>query len=517
MGFLEDMIAKGKALRSKVIPTLPAYGDEHTAIQHDRFDTNDWAKIRGFVPTLDTNIKDLNQSHDYVEDFFEDQFNLLHQGDPLLRDKKDMDERFHPNHDLADRFKDMPEIQALQLSTRYDEYATAMAMLSMQDSYREAYEQAAEAREAAKKAAEEREKLQELLDQLGKAISDAESGKGDGQDIQDLIDAIEEQFGITVEMVEAAQDAADGAASQGALIMRAGAKEAQKEIEAEQQAAKAFGVEDGVLQKLDFEERRQLSERLSRLHEYAKLIGAAMNVESGEARKRIIHAPDEVAGVELGDDLLKVTSGELLNLADPVLELDFFRRMASHELQIYQLRGVEKMGKGPIVCVVDESGSMHGSGDQWSKAIVIALMMRCKRDKRDFTYIGFSSQNQTWRKDFPQGQHTLDDLIELVEHFFGGGTYYERPLGEALDIIEEAHDEGRSKPDILFVTDDAYCDLDPEFVERWSKVKAKTSLKCYGVLIGAPSSGALDAVSDNVRSIEDLSTVENMRDVFRMV
>jgi uncharacterized protein with von Willebrand factor type A (vWA) domain len=144
-------------------------------------------------------------------------------------------------------------------------------------------------------------------------------------------------------------------------------------------------------------------------------------------------------------------------------------------------------------------------------------MQRCKRDNRDFTYIGFSSPSQQWRKDFPKGQHTLDDLIELVEHFFGGGTYYEEPLQQALQIVLEAHENGASKPDVLFVTDDCYTTLDSDFTETWEQGKTKTSMKCFGVLIGSGNSGALDAVCDNVRGIEDLTTVENMRDIFRMV
>ena len=86
----------------------------------------------------------------------------------------------------------------------------------------------------------------------------------------------------------------------------------------------------------------------------------------------------------------------------------------------------------------------------------------------------------------------------MTEHFFGGGTNYEKPLQMALDIMEERFDAlGKARPDIVFITDDAYGSMDPDFMHEWNRVKDKTSLKCYGIAIGCDSSGALAAVSDN--------------------
>ena len=200
-------------------------------------------------------------------------------------------------------------------------------------------------------------------------------------------------------------------------------------------------------------------------------------------------------------------------------------RWSENELSIYDVRGKENQGQGPIICVVDESGSMNatdvagGTREAWSKALALALCDQAKRRKRDFVYIGFSSHGQQHVIEFPSGHTPVQKVIEMTEHFFGGGTDYEKPLQMALDIMEERFDAlGKARPDIVFITDDAYGSMDADFMHEWNRVKDKTSLKCYGIAIGCDSSGALAAVSDNVREITALvSDPRNMGDIFRTI
>ena len=121
--------------------------------------------------------------------------------------------------------------------------------------------------------------------------------------------------------------------------------------------------------------------------------------------------------------------------------------------------------------------------------------------------------------EFPSGHTPVQKVIEMTEHFFGGGTDYEKPLQMALDIMEERFDAlGKARPDIVFITDDAYGSMDADFMHEWNRVKDKTSLKCYGIAIGCDSSGALAAVSDNVREITALvSDPRNVSDLFRTI
>jgi uncharacterized protein with von Willebrand factor type A (vWA) domain len=160
-----------------------------------------------------------------------------------------------------------------------------------------------------------------------------------------------------------------------------------------------------------------------------------------------------------------------------------------------------------------------GTREAWSKALALALCDQAKRRKRDFRYIGFSNAGKQRVVDFPAGHTPVDKVIEMTEGFLNGGTNYEQPLRMALEMIEKDFDGlGKPRPDIVFITDDAYTTMDPEFMHEWNRVKDKTSLKCYGITIGCAVSGAVEAVSDNVREISQLvSDPRNMADIFRTV
>ena len=114
-------------------------GDHTDSIQRDSFDEYDWKNLRDEVPALDNNIERLRVKHDYVDDFYEDFFNLLHQGDPLIRSEQEMLESRRPNRAMSTDFKGMPEVESLRLSTMHDVYSTAMAMVSMQPQLEDAY------------------------------------------------------------------------------------------------------------------------------------------------------------------------------------------------------------------------------------------------------------------------------------------------------------------------------------------------------------------------------------------
>jgi uncharacterized protein with von Willebrand factor type A (vWA) domain len=277
-------------------------------------------------------------------------------------------------------------------------------------------------------------------------------------------------------------------------------------------------VEDGDLKRMDFDTRAALANKLRNVRDvdaFAAMIGQSKNVEMGEFRQRITNNPDEITNVRLSNDLTHLTSAEYMNLAVPEMETDFWRRYTEDRLLTYELSGTEKMGKGPIIVVCDESGSMAGPCEQWAAALTMALAQRCQRDGRDFTYIGFSNAVHQFRKDFPGGKGTIDDMIDVVTHFFGGGTHYERPLQMAAEIVEEYAEQGKDKPDIVFITDDAYTEIGEEFLTEWKRVKNATQMRVFGILLGTGSSGALEQLSDNVRTLDDVSNLDGARDIFR--
>lgn len=528
--FLAKLIAEGKDLLGE--QKVPARED---SVKMDRFDLKDFEELRSTVPAIKRIEVDLGRKHDYVDQFMRDLFALLFKAVPEITPSDEMKPSHRGLNMMIVEIGDMQEFQGLRQHSRGDNYGSAMAMLSMKDVIERSLDQAekltkdaAEREQAARDLADKlQEQIQELMDSLAMAPELPEGMTStESQTLAGLMD----QFAKQQQQVEAAAQATADAGAQAVAGMkaalRAQAEATTADLDQEKQLAQAFGYEDGDLKRMSFEERQKLAERLrnNRLKDFLKLIGQFKMIQQAESRKRVVNAASEIHGVRVSDDLTKLTVGEYLNFASPELELLFWTRFAEGQLLTYDVRGKERQGQGPIIVVCDESGSMMatdvagGTREAWSKALSLALLDQAKRRDRDFVYIGFSSSRQQHTIRFPKNTNVTQQVLTMTEHFYGGGTEYETPLRQALDIVEEYDAKGLPKPDIVFLTDDEYGNLRPEFMHDWNRVKDKASIMCYGIAIGCSYSGALKQVSDNVREITELaSDPKVMADVFRTI
>lgn len=544
MSFLSSLLERAQSFLG--IEHKPT--ETHAVAEIDRFDHAYWDDVRHNVPPIDHLITDLGRQHDYVEEFVEDLFHAAYKADPHLTDSADMKPSHVPNHTMVGELSESQAFQSLRASTKGDEYGSAMAVLSMESAIRETQRIMTEAKKAAEEAQDAADDAQAKQDQFGQACAGipgldpnaqgpqpdpngqpGQPGQGNaGQSIQDLLDQMAAAQQAAADARSQAQNQADQAAAAAKAALKQAAQQAAQDLQEEGELMSAFGVDDGELRKMNFEERRQLAQALrnNRLAKFYKLLGQFKMVQQAESRRKVQHAADEVVGVKLGNNLQRIIPAEMLNVATPELEDDFWLRWANHELLEYDLRGKEKLGQGPVIVVVDESGSMScedvagGSREAWSKALALALCDQARQKNRDFHYIGFSSSRQQWLQSFPGGKTTIQGVLTMTEHFWGGGTHYESPLRQALELIELAYDDkGKPKPDIVFITDDEYGSMDEDFMREWHRVKDKTDVRCFGVALGCGYSGALAQVSDNVRSIAELveSDPRAMADLFRTI
>lgn len=538
MSFLQTLVERAQSFLG--VERKPT---ETQAVEADRFDHAYWEDVKHQVPALNTLITDLSRKHDYVEEFVEDLFQSAYKADPRIRDEAEMKPTHVPNRTMVEELTESQQFQSLRANTKGDEYGATMALLSMETAIRESQTAMREARERAKEA-------EEAQDEAEQAQREAEircggipgldpNAQGPEPDpnapptpgqvaAQQAIEAAQQAAQQAANARQQAQSASQQAAAGMKAALKQAAEQASKDLDEEKALMQAFGVEDGELQRMSFEERRQLAQRLrnNRLAKFYKLLGQFKMIQQAESRRKVQHAADEVVGVKLGDNLQRMIPAEMINLATPELEDDFWLRFANHELLEYDLRGKEKLGQGPVIVVCDESGSMTaedvagGSREAWSKALALALCDQARQKGRDFHYIGFSSSRQQWVQSFVGGKTTVSGVIEMTEHFFSGGTHYEQPLRMAIELIEKAYDDaGKPKPDIVFITDDEYGSMDEDFMAEWHRVKDKTSVRCFGVALGCGFSGALEQVSDNVRSIAELTESDPrvMADLFRTI
>lgn len=252
-------------------------------------------------------------------------------------------------------------------------------------------------------------------------------------------------------------------------------------------------------------ERVQGSDLLRRI---ALLAGRMKRLALSKRRLRVRHGTDEVVSIETGRDLSRVLPQELVALRHPVLRREFFRRFAEGSLLQYQLDGLETLGQGPMIVCLDSSGSMRGEREAWAKAVALALLHVAGREKRDYALIHFGSRDELRVVRFARGQATAEQVLDALAFAFHGGTDFEAPLGEAMDLILTSR---FNLADVVFLTD-GECQLSPAALSEVLATKAKRQVRVFSVLIdlphcssGSPSDRTLLQFSDEVLRLTELA------------
>lgn len=523
MSFLSDLIARGKDMLS-LEPKPPT---ETEAIKRNDFDRQDWDKAKTLIPGVQATTDTLKQSVDYVDDFMADLHAAFYRIDPTVRSPLEMKPTHVPNRSVIESLLALPKVQELRQHSAGDVYGSAMAMGAMAEVVTETLTRAQSAADEAAKAAQEAQEAREArAGEIAQMLAQAEAnGDPTGTQTEALKAKLDQFDQLPPPDPNATQQAAMACCAGQQNKLNLAAMKATDDLDNEAELMAAFGVEPGEVKSMDARERMALATNLrgNRLAKFAKLLGQFRKVQQAEERKRVTDTASEVHGIKRSNDLMRMTTSEYMNFADPTLELLMKLRWATHQLNTYDVRGKERQGQGPIIAVVDESGSMSatdvagGSREAWSKALALALCEQARKRNRTFTYIGFSSAGQQRVIRFPDGKAPLEKVLDMTEGFLNGGTNFEKPLLLALKEIESLGDQ--PKPDIVMITDDAYGPMDPKFMHQWNKAKDKLSLKCYGIALGCQVGIALEAVSDNVRAITELveSDPRKLGDIFRTV
>jgi uncharacterized protein with von Willebrand factor type A (vWA) domain len=194
----------------------------------------------------------------------------------------------------------------------------------------------------------------------------------------------------------------------------------------------------------------------------------------------------------------------------------FHKKFAEGQLMQYKLRSTIKEQKGPIICCIDNSGSMSGDNELWSKALGLGLLEIAIKQKRKLVILHFGSSGEKIKRfDFKSGDAPLDRKIAMAEYFLGGGTDFEYPLNHARKIIEEEH----PKADIIFITD-GICDITSKWLKEWETWRRKKEVNCYSVLIGeSEMPRVLTDISDQTVHAKDLyrSGDNYQKQIFEMI
>jgi uncharacterized protein with von Willebrand factor type A (vWA) domain len=523
----------------------PVASEQHTtAVVADRFDRFTWQDTYGQSAGLRDLAGELNQRYDHttdttdITDLLTDVFLAAYKVGPRLREREEMDPSRLVGHQVITSLMESPEFAELHRETAGDPYAAAMAVLAQAAALRRILERSRDAQEQAEQATKSRQTAEGAATAVGEALQEAAAEAAeDGTVPPPAADAVQQ----AIEAAEAAEATARQAARAAvrsltsatpgirAAVRNAVAKAAEG-ARRETALMRAWGVGPGELERMPFDQRARLAERLrtSRLAEWAELIGRFRQMAAGERAHKVENATGELVGVTLGNDLSRVIPSELANLGLPALRAVFAARYAAGELMLYDSQGEQTTGRGAIIACVDTSHSMYGAGpggvtrEAWAKACALALLDQARHAGRDFVGILFSAADKLQVFRFPADEHAdITRVLDFAETFLGGGTSYQRPLSAAGELLEEEFDDAaRIRGDIVMLTDDD-CGVTETWTRGWNEAKHRLGFRVFGVAIGAPrvaeADSVLDALCDNLRSIEDFTDVHAAADLFRVI
>lgn len=507
-----------------------------TAVQGDRMDDMTWADLLNQSPRLRELASDFQWHFAHAGDLLRDVFLSAYKTHPQVRNREDMDPSRLVNHEIISMMLDSPGFVDLRQVTAGDDYAAAMAVLHQADELRRMLEGAKDAQHAADAAATAHSAAADAAAAVATAHQQATTQADEHGNVpDDAAHAVDAAIAAAASADASAQQASNTATRELAAAARGlraaarhSAEQANQAVQQEATLMRAWGVSAGQLQRMDFQQRARLADRLrsSSLSAYVNLIGRFKTMAAGERARKIPRAPGELVGITLGDDLSRLVPGELANLALPALRPSFLARFAEKRLMVYNSRGQQRAGQGAIIACVDCSGSMtaqhHGvTREAWSKAFALALLDQARAAHRDFIGILFSSASQVQTFQFPHGQADLDEVLAFAESFHGGGTDFEAPLSTAVEHLREQDDaDDRQRGDIVLITD-GLAEVTEHWKRDWFDTKQLLGFRAFGVAIDddrAVRHGAvLHTLCDNVRSIDDLTDTSAVADLFRTI
>ncbi len=233
-------------------------------------------------------------------------------------------------------------------------------------------------------------------------------------------------------------------------------------------------------------------------------------------RVRSPRAPHEARGIDRSDEVARMLPSEAALLTRPLLRRLWHARRLERGLATYRLEGHhpevvrvqseaapleratrELPERGPVVVLLDTSGSMQGAPEQVAKALVLAVARAAHDEGRPCRVVLFSGPGDVETLTVDLGPDGIASLLRVLALSFHGGTDLDWPLRVGIDTLDEL---GWGRADLLLVTDGAF-DLPPGARERLDHAREAHGTRIHGLLVGVRPSPSLEVLCDHLHTV----------------
>lgn len=472
---------------------------QNNTVNADSFDKRRFNELLRMSKGLQTAKGQGDNEFPLFSQLMGDIWSSLYKSNPQLLNAEEISKKVSVNHSYMERVMEDESFEVNRESTKLDDLSSALSTISFSN----------KVMDWIKETKEQNEKFRNAVNEAMNALEEKRQG---GQEQKQRNqkrknDKIQKEF--DKKMKQLAEQLAKGLSDSGnqiADMMNQSVKEANDNKNNMQSLLGGMTPGDGEaeMEKVPLRDKFALAEALkntSKMKDISEWAGRFKQI--ARSKQKNVHKDSiERSGVSLGQDIERLLPMELANLAIPNAKNDFLRRFAEGQTMVYDKKGKETLGKGPIILCLDESASMRDLENQ-SKGFALALMSIAKKQKRDFALIAFSTSIKV--SIFPKGKSKIQDLIDIANVFLRGGTNFYEPLKKSLDLINENRFKNA---DIVFVTD-GDANLEDEFVAKFNESKKQKKFECLSVLIGKHTSrSTVNKFSNRIIYANDFTEAE---------
>ena len=233
-----------------------------------------------------------------------------------------------------------------------------------------------------------------------------------------------------------------------------------------------------------------------------------------EARRerRVPYVPAEMRGITRSADIARMLPVEAAQLGHPKLRYLWHARRAEQALLSYRVEGVAteieyvefeetarhtrnlpRPERGPIIAVIDTSGSMSGAREAVAKALVLQALRVAHGERRRCLVMQFSGPGDIEETELSVSKDGLGQLFAFLSTSFGGGTYIDGAVAHVLTRLGEGD---WRKADVLIVSDGDFRASDS--ITRDVHVQREEGTRFHGVLVGGGVGSELSRVCDPI-------------------
>ena len=504
-------------------------GYSYNALEHYDVDIDIYNDIVDQSPVMQQTLEEGEELLPTFKYLHQDIFLSLYKYKARVLPEVDMHISTRMNRGIISNLINTPEYISLRQTCRMDQFNAALGteIIGREaiDILREAIEKLKDLeqkKDAMDRLMEEEEKIDELIEDIGdidELIEDAKrAGNGSLAAQLEQERQTKEQSVATLKAManKIAEDCDeliedDGLVSEVSTTMGSTLTETGKQVQEVSELCEVWGLGTGENCQVAFQNKKDAIERIrrsSKLHKLTDLVGKFKESAIVEQKKKAKHGAVEIKGVTTGDKIQDTLPSDRMNLCNDITKGDFYRRMSEHGLLQYSKESNKQKNKGPIIVCVDTSGSMQGDEEIWSKALTVGILEVAQMQKRDFACIIYSSHADkpiVIKKD----EIAPQKIIDCAERFHNGGTSFEAPLNEALELIK---DSTFKNADIVFITD-GDCYVSDNFSRKFKQIKEDKDFRTLGVLVnmgcGHVSDSSLKEFCDNITLVSDIADLND--------